>query len=87
MHADDKRKCSRRTKVRERVIFVFVKFFSNLFSFNEKLNKISRQREAVQDLAPYLWHSFGSIAALLQEVISVYPAINPPTLTVIRYFN
>jgi CCR4-NOT transcription complex subunit 9 len=28
-----------------------------------------------------LWHSFGSIAALLQEVISVYQAINPPTLT------
>jgi CCR4-NOT transcription complex subunit 9 len=36
----------------------------------------------VQDLAPMLWHSFGSIAALLQEVISVYPAINPPTLSV-----
>jgi hypothetical protein len=33
-----------------------------------------------------LWHSFGSIAALLQEVISVYPAINPPTLTV-NYFR
>jgi CCR4-NOT transcription complex subunit 9 len=46
------------------------------------LIELSRQREAVQDLAPYLWHSFGSIAALLQEVISVYPAINPPTLTV-----
>ena len=30
-----------------------------------------------------LWHSFGSIAALLQEVINVYPAINPPTLSVI----
>ena len=45
---------------------------------------ISRQREAVQDLAPMLWHSFGSIAALLQEVINVYPAINPPTLTVSR---
>jgi CCR4-NOT transcription complex subunit 9 len=45
------------------------------------LLELSRQREAVQDLAPFLWHSFGSIAALLQEVISVYPAINPPTLT------
>lgn len=48
---------------------------------------ISRQREAVQDLAPMLWHSFGSIAALLQEVISVYPAINPPTLTVTYTYN
>jgi CCR4-NOT transcription complex subunit 9 len=34
-----------------------------------------------------LWHSFGSIAALLQEVISVYPAINPPTLTVTHTYN
>lgn len=42
----------------------------------------SRQREAVQDLAPMLWYSFGAIGALLQEVISVYPAINPPNLTV-----
>ena len=32
------------------------------------LLELSRQREAVQDLAPFLWHSFGSIAALLQEV-------------------
>ena len=46
------------------------------------LLELSRQREAVADLAPFLWHSFGSIASLLQEVISVYPAINPPTLTV-----
>jgi CCR4-NOT transcription complex subunit 9 len=28
-----------------------------------------------------LWHSFGAIAALLQEIITVYPTINPPTLT------
>lgn len=48
----------------------------------EALIELSRQREAVQDLAPMLWHSFGAIAALLQEVISVYPAINPPNLTV-----
>jgi CCR4-NOT transcription complex subunit 9 len=34
-----------------------------------------------------LWHSFGCIAALLQEVISVYQAINPPTLTVSNYFK
>lgn len=49
------------------------------------LIELSRQREAVQDLAPMLWYSFGAIAALLQEVISVYPAINPPNLTVRVY--
>ena len=28
-----------------------------------------------------LWNSFGTIAALLQEIIAIYPAINPPALT------
>lgn len=27
-----------------------------------------------------LWNSFGTTAALLQEIINIYPAINPPTL-------
>lgn len=28
-----------------------------------------------------LWHSFGTAAALLQEIINIYPTINPATLT------
>lgn len=28
-----------------------------------------------------LWHSFGTMAALLQEIIQIYPSINPATLT------
>ena len=42
----------------------------------------SKKREVVPDLAPMLWHSFGTVAALLQEIVNVYPAINPPHLTV-----
>ena len=45
------------------------------------LLELSKKRESVQDLAPMLWHSFGTIAALLQEIINIYPSINPPTLT------
>ncbi|CAF3724814.1 unnamed protein product [Rotaria socialis] len=45
------------------------------------LMELSRKREKVSDLAVLLWHSFGSVAVLLYEVISVYPYINPPTLT------
>lgn len=41
----------------------------------------SKKREVVPDLAPMLWNSFGTIAALLQEIVNIYPAINPPTLT------
>lgn len=28
-----------------------------------------------------LWHSFGTTAALLQEIINIYPSINPAVLT------
>lgn len=45
------------------------------------LMELSRKREKVADLALLLWHSFGSVAALLYEVISVYPYITPPTLS------
>merc|ERR1711884_961551 len=41
----------------------------------------SKKREVVPGLAPMLWNSFGTIAALLQEIIAIYPAINPPVLT------
>ena len=45
------------------------------------LLELSKKREVVPDLAPMLWNSFGTIAALLQEIIAIYPAINPPSLT------
>ncbi|XP_033731823.1 CCR4-NOT transcription complex subunit 9-like [Pecten maximus] len=45
------------------------------------LQELSKKREVVPDLAPMLWHSFGTVAALLQEIVNIYPAINPPHLT------
>lgn len=45
------------------------------------LLELSKKREVVPDLAPMLWNSFGTIAALLQEIINIYPSINPATLT------
>ncbi|VDO97464.1 unnamed protein product [Schistosoma margrebowiei] len=40
------------------------------------------QYSSVPELAPLLWHSCGSIAALLQEICAIYPYINPPNLSV-----
>jgi CCR4-NOT transcription complex subunit 9 len=37
------------------------------------LIELSRQREHFAELAPFIWHSVGTIAALLQEIVSVYP--------------
>ncbi|WVY89210.1 hypothetical protein V8G54_034724 [Vigna mungo] len=57
------------------------------------LHELSKKRELFQDLAPLLWNSFGTMAALLQdmlyfysliffqEIVSIYPVISPPNLT------
>lgn len=45
------------------------------------LLELSKKRELFQDLAPLLWSSFGTIAALLQEIVSIYPVLSPPNLT------
>ncbi|BHF64557.1 Cell differentiation protein RCD1 [Sparganum proliferum] len=45
------------------------------------LLELCKQRENFQDFAPILWHSYGAIASLLQEICAVYPYINPPNLS------
>ncbi|CAH9107705.1 unnamed protein product [Cuscuta epithymum] len=45
------------------------------------LHELSKKREIFQDLAPLLWNSFGTVAALLQEIVSIYPVLSPPNLT------
>ena len=37
------------------------------------LLELSRQRDHFQELAPFIWHSSGTISALLLEIVSVYP--------------
>uniref|UniRef100_A0A0K0DC40 CCR4-NOT transcription complex subunit 9 n=1 Tax=Angiostrongylus cantonensis TaxID=6313 RepID=A0A0K0DC40_ANGCA len=45
------------------------------------LLELSKKRDSVPELAIWLWYSFGTMAALLQEVIAIYPAIMPANLT------
>lgn len=45
------------------------------------LAKLSKYRESFPDLAPLMWHSFGCITVLLQEIISIYPMLSPPNLS------
>jgi hypothetical protein len=45
------------------------------------LLELSKKRESFPELAPHLWHSFGTMAALLQEIVSIYPMLQPPSLT------
>ncbi|EZG56362.1 cell differentiation protein rcd1 [Gregarina niphandrodes] len=45
------------------------------------LHELSKRRETFPQMARYLWFSFGTMAAFLQEIIAVYPLMNPSTLT------
>jgi CCR4-NOT transcription complex subunit 9 len=65
---------------RER-INVLVMELGALDKREQALVELSKRRESFPDLAPILWHSFGTVAALLQEIINVYPQLNPATLT------
>lgn len=44
------------------------------------LNELTKNRDCLQDLAPVIWHSIGTMSALLQEIISIYPYLNPSTM-------
>ena len=45
------------------------------------LLELGKKREQYDDLALVLWNSFGVMSVLLEEIISVYPYLNPPVLT------
>lgn len=47
----------------------------------EALLELSKRRETYDELAPILWYTFGVMTALLQEIVSVYSMLSPPTLT------
>jgi len=46
------------------------------------LVELSKRRESFKDLAPILWHSVGTVACLLQEIVGIYPQLAPPNLSV-----
>ncbi|KFK25534.1 hypothetical protein AALP_AA8G127600 [Arabis alpina] len=50
----------------------------------QALSDLSKKRDLFNDLAPLLWHSPCTIPVLLQEVIAVYPALSPPTMTAVQ---
>ncbi|KAI5949539.1 rcd1 [Candida jiufengensis] len=45
------------------------------------LLELGKKREQYDDLALVLWNSFGVITVLLEEIISVYPYLEPPNLS------
>ena len=62
------------------------KFYSNVMGLlvaeqrEQALYELSKKRDHFPELAPTLWYSVGVVAALLQEVISVYKMLCPADL-------
>ncbi|KAL8127335.1 hypothetical protein AgCh_014306 [Apium graveolens] len=61
----------------------WIVFYTFLFS-NEKYGTLAQKTELFEDVAPLLWNSGGTIAALLQEIVSIYPVLSTPYLTLVQ---
>ncbi|KAL4977506.1 cell differentiation family, Rcd1-like-domain-containing protein [Aspergillus desertorum] len=64
-----------------RKVFIWVAELLDPSRREAALMELSKKREQVPELALVIWHSFGVMTALLQEIISVYPLLNPSQLT------
>lgn len=53
-------------------IYQWINELSSPETRENALLELSKKRESVPDLAPMLWHSFGTIAALLQVGIYIH---------------
>ncbi|KAG5362434.1 Cell differentiation protein [Yarrowia sp. C11] len=47
----------------------------------QALLELGKKREQYEDLALILWHSFGVMSTLLQEIMNVYSLLTPPNLS------
>uniref|UniRef100_A0A0R3WL23 CCR4-NOT transcription complex subunit 9 n=1 Tax=Hydatigena taeniaeformis TaxID=6205 RepID=A0A0R3WL23_HYDTA len=65
----------------EMEFYTWVNNLSSPETREKALLELCKMRETLPDFAPLLWYSFGTVAALLQEITAVYPFISPPNLT------
>ncbi|CAG8490525.1 8632_t:CDS:2 [Acaulospora morrowiae] len=68
-------------QMEEDKIFSLITELTNPANRELALSELSKKREQYDNLALILWHSFGVMAALLQEIVSVYPLLSPPALS------
>ena len=66
--------------MRTQDLIPLVQELTNYKERERALLELSKKREDLPDLAPILWHSYGTIAVLLQEIVQIYPLLQPATL-------
>ncbi|PSS15056.1 hypothetical protein M430DRAFT_104725 [Amorphotheca resinae ATCC 22711] len=79
-HAQDTSMMDNVTEENRRTL-AFIADLLNEDTREAALLELSKKREQVPELALILWHSFGVMTSLLQEIISVYTLLNPSQLT------
>ena len=71
----------------DRNLYQLVMDLSDSAHRENALLSLSKEREEYPDLAPILWHSVGTMAALLQEIVSVYPLLHSPDTLTVKHSN
>ncbi|XP_022180529.1 CCR4-NOT transcription complex subunit 9 [Myzus persicae] len=62
-------------------VFQWIVELCNTETRENALSELSSRRDIIHDLGPIIWHTTGTIAALLFEIVSTYQFVNPPTMS------
>ncbi|KAI8053731.1 hypothetical protein BDF22DRAFT_619708 [Syncephalis plumigaleata] len=65
----------------EEKIYQLILDLANPTLREQALLELSKKREQFDDLALILWHAYGVMAILLQEITNVYPILTPDAFT------
>ncbi|ODV68627.1 Rcd1-like protein [Hyphopichia burtonii NRRL Y-1933] len=79
--ADASGASSKNKALNDRQIYQWISELVSGTNRERALLELGKKREQYDDLALVLWNSFGVMTVLLEEIISVYPFLNPPVLT------
>ncbi|KAF9580927.1 Cell differentiation protein rcd1 [Lunasporangiospora selenospora] len=71
----------RTSSVEDEKIYHLILELTHPVNREQALLELSKKREQFEELALVLWHSYGVMAALLQEIVAVYPLLAPSGLT------
>lgn len=70
------------SSINDKMVFTWITEFTYGPNKEQALLELGKKREMYDDLALVLWNSFGVMSCLLAEIVSVYPMLSPPTLTI-----
>ncbi|KAF9921776.1 Cell differentiation protein rcd1 [Linnemannia zychae] len=71
----------RHSTIEDEKIYHLILELTHPVNREQVLLELSKKREQFEELALVLWHSYGVMSALLQEIVSVYPLLAPSGLT------